>query len=168
MEGGRREPEHSFPLPGLEKHEQPWLGMWEQQSLESLGVGIKRKSPPLCQDLSQQGWICAHDTPSHKSRDRTPCFPGAGTRGLWCDPRVPTGFECRCCRLNPAHLHCTGISLLWRARWVLSSGLRGYLKAAVPHFSPSHPLLSAKPQPKLRATVFALPSSQAAHFLPRP
>lgn len=43
MEDGRQEPEHSFPLLGLEKHTQPWLRMWEQQSLESLGLGIKEK-----------------------------------------------------------------------------------------------------------------------------
>lgn len=100
------------------------------------GAGDKRKSPAVCQELSQQGWICARDTPSDKSRDRTLSFPGAGTRGLCCHPRVPTGFECPCCSLNPAHLHCTGISLLWRPRRVLSSGLRACLKAATPDLFP--------------------------------
>lgn len=32
VEGGRREPELSFPLPGFEKHAQPWLRVWELQS----------------------------------------------------------------------------------------------------------------------------------------
>lgn len=32
MEGGRQELELSFPLPGFEKHAQPWLRVWELQS----------------------------------------------------------------------------------------------------------------------------------------
>lgn len=31
VEGGRRELELSFPLPGFEKYSQPWLGVWELQ-----------------------------------------------------------------------------------------------------------------------------------------
>lgn len=36
VEGGRREPELWFPLPGFQQHAQPWLRMWELQSLSAV------------------------------------------------------------------------------------------------------------------------------------
>lgn len=134
MEGGRREPERRFPLLGLEKHAQPWLWMWEQQSLESMGLGIKEKVLlPARSYPSRDGSLPVTPHPINPEAEPQ-AFLGQAQEHC---AVIPAGFQCPGCRHNPAHLHCAGVSLLWRPRWVLSSGLRACLKQQPPICPPS-------------------------------
>lgn len=93
MAGGRREPEHSLPLPGLEKHAQPWLRMWEQQSLQSLGLGMKEKVFLCARSYhSRDGFVPMTPHPINPETEPQ-AFLGQAQKDCAVIPRSPLGLN---------------------------------------------------------------------------